>query len=76
MISHLKGTVGLRSRKNYFYSANLQKLSLQLFQADNIELTVPIYKGYGKEHMKKYRLHPDAYIQVALQLAYYRLYKK
>jgi hypothetical protein len=30
------------------------------------------FKFYGKEFIKKQRMSPDAYIQVALQLAFYR----
>jgi len=30
------------------------------------------FKFYGKEFIKKQRMSPDAYIQVALQLASYR----
>lgn len=30
------------------------------------------FNGYGKELIKKQKMSPDAYIQVALQLAYYR----
>ena len=46
------------------------------FQANNLEISVPVYTGYGKDFMKKHKLHPDTYVQVALQFAYYRLYKK
>ena len=30
------------------------------------------FEFYGKEFIKKQRMSPDAYIQVALQLAFYR----
>jgi len=31
-----------------------------------------VHQEYGKGFMKKCRISPDAYIQMALQLAYYR----
>ncbi|GFO45679.1 carnitine o-acetyltransferase [Plakobranchus ocellatus] len=34
------------------------------------------FKDYGKNFIKKAKLSPDAYIQIAFQLAYYRLYKQ
>ncbi|GFO13667.1 carnitine o-octanoyltransferase [Plakobranchus ocellatus] len=34
------------------------------------------YTKYGKNYCKQKRLHPDAMCQMAMQLAYYRLYKK
>ncbi|GFS05585.1 carnitine O-octanoyltransferase [Elysia marginata] len=34
------------------------------------------YTTYGKEYCKTRRLHPDAYCQMAMQLAYYRLYNR
>ncbi|KAI9225632.1 MAG: acyltransferase ChoActase/COT/CPT [Piptocephalis tieghemiana] len=32
------------------------------------------YRGYGKGLMKKFKVSPDAYVQMALQLAYYRMH--
>ena len=34
------------------------------------------YTKYGKNYCKTKRLHPDAYCQMAMQLGYYRLYKR
>lgn len=39
---------------------------------DNLDIDVYKFQDYGKEFIKKQKMSPDAYIQVALQLAYYR----
>ncbi|XP_028279393.1 choline O-acetyltransferase [Parambassis ranga] len=38
----------------------------------NLDMNVHKFYNYGKEFIKKQKMSPDAYIQVALQLAYYR----
>jgi len=38
----------------------------------DIQITVFSFEDYGKDFIKKCRLSPDAFIQVALQLAYFR----
>ncbi|XP_028845157.1 choline O-acetyltransferase [Denticeps clupeoides] len=38
----------------------------------NLDMNVYKFTNYGKEFIKKQKMSPDAYIQVALQLAYYR----
>ncbi|KAF7655919.1 hypothetical protein LDENG_00048450 [Lucifuga dentata] len=38
----------------------------------NLDMNVHKFSHYGKEFIKKQKMSPDAYIQVALQLAYYR----
>lgn len=38
----------------------------------NLDMNVHKFYEYGKEFIKKLRMSPDAFIQVALQLAYYR----
>uniref|UniRef100_A0A8D2JI60 Choline O-acetyltransferase n=1 Tax=Varanus komodoensis TaxID=61221 RepID=A0A8D2JI60_VARKO len=44
--------------------------------AKNLDLLVYKFENYGKEFIKKQKMSPDAYIQVALQLAFYRLHGK
>ena len=39
---------------------------------NGVDLRIYVHDLYGKGFMKKSRLSPDAYIQMALQLAYYR----
>lgn len=38
----------------------------------DIDLRIYVHDHYGKGFMKQCRLSPDAYLQMALQLAYYR----
>ena len=49
---------------------NLQEAQLL---TDDLHLHILMHPAYGKGFMKKCNLSPDAYIQMALQLAYYRL---
>ncbi|XP_041370191.1 carnitine O-acetyltransferase-like [Gigantopelta aegis] len=42
----------------------------------SVSVRVFTYSGYGKNFPKTQKLSPDAYIQTALQLAYFRLYGK
>ncbi|XP_034290647.1 choline O-acetyltransferase [Pantherophis guttatus] len=39
----------------------------------NLDFVAYKFENYGKEFIKKQKMSPDAYIQVALQLAFYRL---
>ncbi|RPB21994.1 acyltransferase ChoActase/COT/CPT [Terfezia boudieri ATCC MYA-4762] len=40
------------------------------------ELKVQMYLGYGKGLIKKFKCSPDAYVQMIIQLAYYKMYGK
>jgi carnitine O-acetyltransferase len=40
------------------------------------ELVVCTYSGYGKDLIKTFKVSPDAYAQMAMQLAYYKMYRK
>ncbi|RPA94175.1 hypothetical protein L873DRAFT_1814903 [Choiromyces venosus 120613-1] len=40
------------------------------------ELKVLAYLGYGKGLIKKFKCSPDAYVQMVIQLAYYKMYGK
>ena len=40
------------------------------------ELSVQRYLGYGKGLIKKFKCSPDAYVQMIIQLAYYKMYGK
>ncbi|KAG9257555.1 acyltransferase ChoActase/COT/CPT [Emericellopsis atlantica] len=38
------------------------------------QLAVQAYQGYGKGLIKKFKCSPDAYVQMLIQLAYYKMY--
>lgn len=39
---------------------------------DDFDLVVFKFEDYGREFIKKQNMSPDAYIQLALQLTYYK----
>ncbi|KAG9485267.1 hypothetical protein GDO78_008381, partial [Eleutherodactylus coqui] len=43
---------------------------------NNLDFAVYRFKGYGKEFIKKQKMSPDAFIQMSLQLAFYRCHRK
>ncbi|KAL8186853.1 UNVERIFIED_CONTAM: hypothetical protein K2H54_016754 [Gekko kuhli] len=47
---------------------------LRHMSVKNLDFVVYKFEHYGKEFIKKQKMSPDAYIQVALQLAFYRLH--
>lgn len=44
--------------------------------ANDHELQIESFRGYGGDFIKKAGFSPDAYVQMAIQLATYRLFKK
>ncbi|KAH9512894.1 hypothetical protein Btru_036944 [Bulinus truncatus] len=42
---------------------------------DDFDLTVFKFDGYGREFIKSQNMSPDAYIQLALQLTYYKIHR-
>ena len=50
-----------------------QSLSVAQVLADDVDFHVFSFRDFGKGRIKRFRLSPDAFIQVALQLAYYRV---
>uniref|UniRef100_T1IJQ1 Choline/carnitine acyltransferase domain-containing protein n=1 Tax=Strigamia maritima TaxID=126957 RepID=T1IJQ1_STRMM len=40
-----------------------------------LQVTAYTFKGYGKNFIKSQKLSPDSYIQMAIQLAFFRLHK-
>uniref|UniRef100_A0A8C9XGT4 Choline O-acetyltransferase n=1 Tax=Sander lucioperca TaxID=283035 RepID=A0A8C9XGT4_SANLU len=55
---------------NYIVSHIFCAFSFRL--VDNLDMDVFKFNVYGKEFIKKQRMSPDAFIQVALQLAFYK----
>lgn len=41
--------------------------------ADDVDFHVLSFRDFGKGNIKRCRVSPDAFIQLALQLAYYRV---
>lgn len=41
---------------------------------EDLDFYVYRFKGFGKDFIKSCKCSPDAFIQLAMQLAYYRLY--
>ncbi|KAL5289699.1 CPT1A family protein [Megaselia abdita] len=70
----------LPSRLNWDLTLILPKIQEAVIDATNllndVDLKIFVHDSYGKGFMKKSKLSPDAYIQMALQLAYYRDAKK
>lgn len=50
-----------------------QSLCVAQGLADDVDFHVFSFGHFGKGKMKKFQLSPDAFIQVALQLAHYRV---
>ncbi|KAK2096351.1 hypothetical protein P7K49_025385, partial [Saguinus oedipus] len=45
-----------------------------LREASDLQIAAYAFTSFGKKLTKKKMLHPDTFIQLALQLAYYRLH--
>ncbi|CAH1788913.1 unnamed protein product [Owenia fusiformis] len=43
---------------------------------ENIDFCVPYYSAYGRKYLRSLKLAPDTHMQMALQLAYYRMHNK
>lgn len=50
-----------------------QSLAVAQALADDVDMHVVVFRDFGKSKVKKCRVNPDAFIQIALQLAFYRV---
>ena len=41
---------------------------------EDVSCIIKFFDGFGKAILREHRFHPEAFVQVALQLAYYRMY--
>ncbi|XP_041367134.1 peroxisomal carnitine O-octanoyltransferase-like [Gigantopelta aegis] len=45
-------------------------------EADNLEAVTTHFRNYGKAYLKTVRIHPDTHVQLAMQYAYYKKYRR
>lgn len=66
------------SRYCYLCDAQVQaqecsSLAVAQALADDVDCHIFPFRDFGKGRIKKLRISPDAFIQISLQLAYYRV---
>lgn len=42
----------------------------------DVIVSFTVFKDFGKEFMKNVKLHPDSFVQVVMQWAYYQIHQK
>lgn len=57
--------------------ADIKKAHTSLSRlTEDMDLFIYKFRGYGKEFIKSCQLSPDSYVQMAMQLAYYKIHKE
>lgn len=51
-------------------------ITVCLYQSQDLQVVSYAFTSFGKTAIKKKKLHPDTFVQLALQLAYYKLHGK
>jgi len=47
-----------------------------MVQGDSIDIDAAQFSTFGKDVIRRLNLHPDTFVQMAVQYAYYRIYHK
>ena len=68
MASCLKRSLSRSSVFEFSFLCSVSFLSM----VSDIDLRCFVYTGYGKDFVKKKKMSPDAWIQMAYQLTFYR----
>ena len=45
-------------------------------QGDSLDIDTVQFRTFGKDVIRGLNLHPDTFVQMAVQYAYYRIYRK
>uniref|UniRef100_A0A3Q2Z7N1 Choline O-acetyltransferase n=1 Tax=Hippocampus comes TaxID=109280 RepID=A0A3Q2Z7N1_HIPCM len=68
----MDGICGVVCEHSAFEGVVLRVLWFSSRLVKNLDMDVFTFKGYGKEFIKKQKMSPDAFVQVALQLAFFK----
>ena len=66
---------GLKRHKIHFQTKTAIDHAYRIAKSvgDNLENTILVWEDYGKDFIKKSRVSPDAYCQMAIQLTYFKV---